>query len=197
MSIKVISIFEKETDPNGIYVNTTSKAENDWQRDLSPFHLGPCDLYDGYVGKNMENSWQYSKVYPEHADANDMPTEKYTKWAEAGWANPRAVRYPMGKGRIPLYSWWDGEKLGYIEARKRIYAPLYARAVLQTAGFKHLQELVNQGKTIYLKDYDAYRHEDLNMTLTDVLNYPKKKMGHAFVLMMLLTEDEALNQCAL
>jgi len=37
------------------------------------------------------------------------------------------------------------------------------------------------------------------MTLKDVLNNPKKKMGHAFVLMMLLTNDkeEALKECFL
>jgi hypothetical protein len=35
----------------------------------------------------------------------------------------------MGRGAKPEYSLWDGERLDYIEARKRIYAPLYARAV--------------------------------------------------------------------
>jgi hypothetical protein len=32
------------------------------------------------------------------------------------------------------------------------------------------------------------------MSLTDVLNFPDKKMGHAFVLMMLLTQDSALKE---
>lgn len=192
MKVKVISIFEKEKDPNGVYINTTSSSES--TRDFSPFILGPCDLYDGHRGLNMENSWQYSKVYPQYADTDGNPTPAYFEWAKAGWENPKAVRYPMGKGKVPLYSWWDGQKLGYIDARKKIYIPLYAEAVKKTEGFKRLKDTFDDlphfnNTTLYLKDYDAYRHEDLGMTLNDVLHNPKKKMGHAFVLMWLLTGE--------
>lgn len=88
-------------------------------------------------------------------------------------------------------------KYGYIDARKNIYAPLYARAVVKTKAYARLKELVDSGKSVYLMDYDAYRHRNLNMSLTDVLNFPDKKMGHAFVLMMLLTNDDSLKQCKL
>lgn len=202
MKVKVISIFERETDKNGIYVNTTSKSENDWQRDLSPFYLGPCELYNSYIAKNVENGWQYSKVYKQYIDSDNEPTEEYFQWAKLGWDNPKAVRYPMGKGAKPEYAWWNGKPYDYIEARKMIYAPLYTKSVIKTAGYKKLRQMLynslkQDNKTLYLKDYDAYRHEDMNMTLTGVLNYPNKKMGHAFVLMMLLTHDDALNQCNL
>jgi hypothetical protein len=193
--ITVISLFEKQTDPSGVYINTTSKSPTQWTTELSPFYLGPCDLYGGYVAKNMENGWQFSKVYACHIDADGDPTDDYFKWAEKGWSDSFAHRYPMGKGAIPQYSYWNGKHYSYIDARKHIYAPLYARAVAKTKAYAKLKELVDAGKSVYLLDYDAYRHRELNMTLTDVLNYPKKKMGHAFVLMMLLTNDDALNQC--
>lgn len=32
-------------------------------------------------------------------------------------------------GAKPEYSYWDGKKYGYVAARKRIYAPLYASLV--------------------------------------------------------------------
>ncbi len=192
--ITVISLFEKQTDPNGVYINTTSKSVTQWTTELSPFYLGPCDLYGNYESKNVENGWQYSKVYDCHIDVNGNPTEDYFKWAEKGWNDSFAHRYPMGKGSIPKYSYWDGEKYGYIDARKHIYAPLYAKAVIKTSAYVKLKELVDSDKIVYLMDYDAYRHRELNMTLTDVLNYPNKKMGHAFVLMMLLTNDSALTQ---
>lgn len=204
MSVKVISLFEKETDPNGIYVNTTSRAETDWQTDLSPFYLGPCELYGGFRAMKMENAWQYSKVYPEFVGEDGKPTEAYYEWANEGWSNSRAVRYPMGKGKKPLYSVWaDPTKTyPYVEARKAIYIPLYARAVIKTKGFQVLLDTYNdicslkQG-TLYLKDYDAYRHEEKGLTLTDVVNNPNKKCGHAFVLMMLLTQDPILKECQL
>ena len=199
-AIKVISLFEKCTDPNGIYVNTTSKSEVDWQTDLSPFYLGPCELYWGLQSERMENAWQYCKVYPQY-DNHGEPTEEYFEWAHKGWCNSLPVRYPMGKGKKPLYSWWDGHKLSYLEARKHIYVPLYARAVIKTRGFLKLMELyieaLGQNKTLYLRDYDAYRHEEAGMTLRQVLENDKKKCGHAFVLAMMLTQDKVLYECQL
>ena len=198
MKVKIISLFEKETDPNGVYVNTTSRAESSWQRDLSPFYLGPCKLYWDLEALVMENAWQYSKVYAEY-DNEGEPKEEYFDWAYAGWNNPRANRYPMGKGKKPLYSWWDGIKMGYVDARRRVYIPLYANAVVKTAGYRKLEEIYNSSldKTLYLKDYDAYRHEDLNMTLEDVVNNPNKKCGHAFILAILLTREPLIRECKL
>lgn len=193
MKIKVISLFEKTTDKNGVYVNTTSRSTDKWSLQLSPFYLGPCDLYADFTAKKMENAWQYSKVYDCHLDENGDPSFEYFKWAYEGWNKPVGVRYPMGKGAIPKYSFWNNHKYDYISARKHIYAPLYVKAVVKTDAYQRLAEIANSDKTLYLMDFDAYRHEDLNMTLTDVLNNPKKKMGHAFVLMMMLTKDKALN----
>ena len=182
---------------DGVVVNTTSKAKNSWQTDLSPFHLGPCPLYCGFTGLVMENSWQYAKVYKCHVDEYGDPTEEYWKWAKAGWANPEPQRYPMGRGARPLYSLWDGEKLGYIEARKKIYAPLYVEAVQKTAGWKFLVHVFYNSPSIVLRDYDGYRHDTAKMSLTEVLNCPTKIMGHAFVLKMRLTKDVALEQLEL
>lgn len=201
MKVKVISLFEKTDDPNGIYVNTTSRSETAWQTDLSPFYLGPCKLYWDLEAQRMENAWQYTKVYWEHIGEDGDMKEEYFDWAYKGWNNPKPVRYPMGKGRKPLYSFWDGHKLSYVEARRRIYVPLYAEAVTKTNGYKILEETYNANynseKTLYLRDFDAYRHEDKGMTLTDVLNEPDKKCGHAFVLAMLLTRDPILKECKL
>jgi len=195
--ITVISLFEPRNDSRGVYIDTTSKSICKWTTELSPFHLGPCKLYGNYSSKNVENGWQYTKVYDQFIDVNRNPTKEYFDWAIDGWNNIKAQRYPMGKGSIPQYSYWDGIKYNYIDARKNIYVPLYANSVIKTNGYAKLKELINSNINIYLMDYDAYRHRDLNMTLTDVLNYPTKKMGHAFVLMMLLTNDSALTQCRL
>lgn len=187
-TIRVVGMYTKVTE--GRSVDTTSRSGL-WSG-LSPFLLGPCDLHDGRTSQTHENAWQYAKVYQIHTDENGEPTPEYWKWAEAGWANPKAVRYPMGRGAIPLYSLWKGHKLGYVEARKAIYAPLFRTAVENTDAYKALRELYNTEELIVLRDYDGYDYS--NTTLTAVLNNPRRKMGHSFVLAMMLTNDPALSE---
>eukprot|EP00743_Colponemidia_sp_Colp-15_P012610 GILK01014411.1.p1 GENE.GILK01014411.1~~GILK01014411.1.p1 ORF type:complete len:249 (-),score=23.24 GILK01014411.1:116-862(-) len=177
----------------GFMVNTTSGAKEDWCKELSPFFVGPVHLYADFQSENMENAWQYCKVYPDHADADGNPTEAYWKWAKAGWASKKANRFPMGKGRKPLYSLWDGKRLNYIEARKRIYCPLYAEAVQRTNGYRKLRNLYDEAKTsnrtLTLLDHDGWDYVGQKVTLRQVINFPKPKMGHAFVLAGLLHGD--------
>jgi hypothetical protein len=181
--IKVIGPKDKHV---GSYINTTSRA-GDWQQGLSPFFLGPVTLYNGYVAKNVENAWQFAKVYQNHVDSNGDPTPQYFKWAQNGWNSSYAYRYPMGKGAIPQYSYWDGQKLSYIEARKKIYIPIYAKAVYNTSAFQQLKAEYLKNGTITLWDFDGYDYLSLGMTLGQVINNPYRKMGHAFVLAMLLS----------
>ena len=179
--------FRDPAPTNAIEVNATSRSKVEWQKALSPFFLGPVDLYDGYVAQNVENGWQHSKCYPKHVDSEGNPTPEYWEWAKAGWANEWAERYPMGKGAKPLFSLWRGQKLGYIEARKQIYIPLYSKAVAGTAAFGTLCKLYESSENLVIRDFDAYPHRP--QTLNDVLNNPNKKMGHGFVLAMLLTRE--------
>lgn len=181
----------------GVEVVDTTSAADDWRRDLSPFFLGPCQLYGGHVSQNMENAWQFAKVYAQHIKDGE-PTQDYWDWAIKGWGDQKAHRYPMGRGAAPEYSLWDGRKLGYVEARKVIYGPLYAEAVQQTQGWQHLVYLYNTCQELYLRDWDGWSMQKHNMaTLSDVLNNPNRKMGHAFVLKMLLENDAALQEMEL
>jgi hypothetical protein len=125
------------------------------------------------------------KVYDRHIE-NGEPHKAYFEWAVRGWLSDEAHRYPMGKGAKPEYSYWDGQKLSYVEARKKIYAPLYAGAVEHTDAFKRLKEIYEAEKEIWLWDFDAYDHHKLGMTYEQVINSETRKMGHCFVLGMLL-----------
>lgn len=187
--IKALFKFAK-LPSDAVVIDTTSNSGD--YRELSPFILSAPPA------RNFENLWQFSKVYHHHL-WNGEPSEQWYEWRDKGWANPRAIRYPMGKGAKPLYSMWRGKHLDYIEARKQIYAPEYARNVVGTDGFKRLKDQYNEcnlkNKELILLDYDAYDHLALNMTLIDVINNPARKMGHAFVLIMMLTE--VLEECLL
>lgn len=184
-------LFKFAPNPyGGTEIDTTSGSGK--FRDLSPFILGPISV-GSLTSENFENLWQFSKVYPEHLLPNKEPSKKWFDWRAKGLQDKRAHRYPMGKGRTPAYSWWFGEALNYIEARKKIYASIYAGTVKQTNSFRKLEIIYKAGKTIVLRDYDAYDHIKLGMSLKDVINNPNRKMGHAFVLAMILTNT--LEEC--
>jgi len=100
----------------------------------------------------------------------------------------------MGKGAIPLYSYWGGAKLGYIEARKQIYAPIYEAAVRDSGYFEAFTEFcrdcLDYGPTkLYLFDFDGYDNTLLKWSFDQVLNCEGRKMGHAFVLARMLQEE--------
>lgn len=180
-------------DPNNpTHIDTTSRS-NSWGRGLSPFLIGPCKLYHGAgcsESKNMENAWQFSKVYSQHLDQEGNPNAEYRSWARKGWLTELGIRYPMGKGAKPAYSYWDGEKLAYIEARKKIYIPLYSSAVEITEAYQKLVELYKEHGKLTLKGFDGYDHDTLGMSLADVICDETRKMGHMFVLKMILINGD-------
>ena len=177
---------QKTPDHPVTLINTTSRSAT-WSRSLSPFFCGPVDLYWNYRAVNVENAWQFSKVYEYYLEEDESVGERYFKWADDGWKDPVAHRYPMGKGvATPLYSYWEGQKLTYVEARKKIYVPLYSQAVKKTYAFEKLKKMHEEGQDLYLWDFDGYDHKMLGLTFDQVLNDPNKKMGHAFVIAMLL-----------
>lgn len=168
-------------------INTTSHS-TDQGRQLSPFILGPVPLYDGLTARCVENGWQYSKTYAKHTDNFGNPTDAYWRWAQEGWANPRAVRYPMGKGAKPEYSLWQGEKLDYATARRRIYVPLYRYAVSKTPAWKQLVEMLHGDEPIHLWDFDCYDYQALGLTVEEALDDPTRTFGHGMVLALMLEE---------
>jgi hypothetical protein len=183
MPVHIVNPRHKKTSD---LIDTTSRSLN-WSRGLSPFVLGPVDLPDGQEARNVENAWQYSKVYEQHVGEDGNPSLEWHHWSSEGFRAAKADRYPMGKGKRPAYSWWDGQKYGYIDARKKIYVPTYAKAVLKSSAFKKLKEIYNAQGDIWLWDFDGYDYEKEGMSLLDVLDCDTRKMGHCFVLALLLT----------
>ena len=173
---------------NYLKINTTSKSSELWSRKFSPFLLGPVNVkpFDEIIeSKTLENAWQYSKRYKNH-DLNE-----WQSWSQTGFSNPEAVRFPMGRGAKPMFSYHQGENLDYIESRFKIYAPLYEKCIKDYAmdSFIKLKDLISDGNNIALFDYDGYYHYGQGMSLEDVIYNPRRKMGHSFILLGMLTDD--------
>lgn len=195
MAVKVVSYREMNNYDVKHKINTTSRS-TDWGKGLSPFILGPVNTYGGMVANNVENAWQFSKVYSEHLHPDGtINFAEYIRWRNNGWRNRYAHRYPMGKGQKPAFALWkkpngDYEQLDYIESRKKIYAPIYAQGVLKSTAWKKLKDLYESGDDFVLIDFDGYDYVAEGKTLIEVINDPTRKMGHAFVLAMLLEYPE-------
>jgi hypothetical protein len=188
--------------------------------DLSPFVLTDDK------GRLLENVWQfakvYSKVHPQnqfnrysgvvtwhhpgetHVDNNDVLTPGYFKWRERGMTNEYPVRYPNGyKGKDEcLYCLWENERLGYIEARKRVYCGEYIK-YHNTPHFKQLKNMLNDGVNLNIVEVDGpntalqyppYNQIGLTNPGMDIneenvrmlLNDPRNPFGHGYVIATLL-----------
>lgn len=183
-----VYVLPPSKEPIGLALDVTTRSKMAFRK-LSPMLLGPI-IIDGMISQNVENAWQYSKVYPEHWDQETgRPTKEWYNWSAEGFDKEWADRYPMGKGAIPVTSWHNGEALGYVEARKAIYIPVY-RGAVEKYEPKLLDDLAAYASSgnLTIVDFDAYNHHDLNYTLEDVINDPTRKMGHGFVLAMMIEE---------
>lgn len=182
-----------------VQIDCTSGNKDEVMRGLSPFYLGPVECYDGLKSETFERAWQCAKVYPWTMGPDGKPNACYFAWRDEMWAmkgfgDKMSIRFPVGKKNVGKckYSWWkvDGEfqPLDYVPARKAIYIPLYAKAVVKTEAYRRLVELRDSGKNLMLIDFDGYNihHPKYNFTYRDAIHCGILKMGHGFVLAMLL-----------
>ena len=131
----------------------------------------------------------------DHVDADGMPNENWWRWARGGWQyevdpdNPDSrmyLPYPMGGGARPAYSFWNGRRYSYIEARKEIYLPLYIEAATKLPAWSQLKGLYDAGERLKLLDVDGRNLHNLDMTYEQALNDPNYSFGHSLVLCALL-----------
>ena len=127
--------------------------------------LGPVQVPNFGKAGCVENAWQYSKVYSNQITKSGDPSIHWKMWAQKGFNSTRGQRYPMGKGAIPQYSFWNGQKLDYISARKQIYIPIYKNAAISSGWFDKLQDLYySNGNNITIWDFDGYDYEKEGIT---------------------------------
>lgn len=113
-------------------------------------------------------------------------------------APPEVSRLRRRAGRAsaaPAYAWWEGQRLGYIEARKRIYVPAYARLARRTPAFAALSAMVAAGENVLIVNLDgpplgAYPdgREASADTMRDAINDPGHPFGHGYVVAAMLAQ---------
>jgi len=186
-------------------VNVTSGSMNKFDgasaKEMSPMYLGPvgdCLLFENY--------WQYGKKFKELGHA--VSRDKWLKFRERGCKRKKGDRHPSGtKSKEVLYQYekngktfnkwryyvayiaeYGGIEMGYIEARKRVYVPVYSELVSETNAFKGLKKLVDSGQSVMILDYDGPKKttEVTEKVLRTALNDPSRPFGHGYVIASLL-----------
>jgi len=192
---------------------TSAGHDPQFVKDLSPFFIGPVTASDGEVASTFESFWQYGKVYPLIYDADKKvvagvdekgdPTPAFWDWRKRFYASTtkKEVRHPAFPPKIHhrdcLYMVYFEEgklkKLNYVESRKKIYIPEYAKLIVNTPSYKKLKEMVEKGEKIGLADFDCWNYYgkdlDLPVTMAQAVNDPNHKVGHSYVIKMLLQGD--------
>ena len=221
-----------------IVINLTSRnPDKAFARQVSPFYVGPLQGPDGACCDSLEVYWQIGKVF-EHHDNNGQPNEAYFAYREKMYgAKPGEIPKPVMRhpykefGYTPddmlYWAYWNAEKgeyerLSYLEARKKVYVPEYAKLVANSDAMKYMKDLVDQGKKIALLDFDGFNYyceeamkiryrayvlkcrtqkRPILRTETDftdikdmksAINFADMPVGHAFVVKALLQGDLAV-----
>jgi hypothetical protein len=153
---------------------------------LSPFSVvaGGIEVpgLGGVRSMTMENAWQFLKIWPGEDGWNKEE-------AMAAFGSSCAIRYPRGRGAQAVGHHWGetGERLPYVEARKRIYVPLY-RKILSLPDRAPLVLRLREAalrSPIAIWDPDSYdlRKAGLRDELA-ALEDPRRPFAHAFMVAM-------------
>ena len=170
-------------------------------RELSPFYVGPVTSADGVKAEIFEIFWQCGKVYPCHDD-NGKPNADYFEWRNYFYSQTectkdlmrhtcKSIGYDHKDARY--FAYFDKDKgdytpLGYVEARKKVYFPEYAKLIYNTESFQYLKSLVDSGKKIALVDFDACNYNETCAMQKEYTAYVKKCKKNKVV--PTLTEDD-------
>jgi hypothetical protein len=238
------SFYTSQTENNlseYMIFDVTSRSERDkefmkkhprFAKELSPFYIGPVTSSDGVTAQIFELFWQCGKVYPCHDD-NGKPNADFFKWRNNFYSMNKCesdvMRHPcktLGYNHADAryFAYFDKAKqdyvpLGYIESRKKVYFPEYAKLIYNTPSFNYLKSLVNDGVKIALVDFDACNYNEtcamqkeykahLNnrqkygitpsleesdftniKSLKELMNAPFMKVGHGCAIKALLQSD--------
>lgn len=220
---------------NRVVIDLTSRnPDRVFSHQVSPFFVGPVIGPDGARTATLEVMWQVGKVFPHH-DNGGKPSPEYFEYRKKMYGTapgeiPKTlIRHPyreFGYDAEDMVYWpyWNKEKgmyepLSYLEARKKVYIPEYAKLVAGTSALAYLKNLLKEGKKIALLDFDGFNYyceesmkiryrayvlkckkRKVPVTLTEkdftdikdmksAIGFSHTPVGHAFVVKSLLQGD--------
>ena len=167
-----------ERPPNTKTVNVTSMQAktSQFRIDFSPMSQTNYKEFHCF-----ENYWQSGKVF------EDSNHNKDVDWWKKQTQGKR--RCPSNKDKRVLHALFNGVEMGYVQSRKEVYVPEYYELVKDTNSFVELAELVRNGQSVVICDFDGPRNDDgevmcLEVTLDllkEKINHTAHPFGHGYV----------------
>lgn len=167
---------------------------------LSPKSMGPVKVGGLPQALNLENWWQFSKVYSNEVDENNRPLPKFYETRDHFYMDTTPhrhkedvvkIEYGEHNKNIPLYWLWvdkNGKevKYNYVEARQ-FYCNIYERIALKNKEYLKLRQMVDGGMNIMICGYDAYSPKNYSaQELERCYLDSSRPFGHELVLLSLL-----------
>jgi hypothetical protein len=185
-------------------VNVCSSSCNEF-KNLSPMLLGPIqfDSTDSagqrrtYTARNIENMWQFAKVWTDDLAADGTIKAKWFVFRDAGWADTKAHRWPRGRAvkdgplkNVPEFVFWNGQRYSYGEARKLVYIRYYVQLAEAAPAYAQLHRLVHEeGTNLQILGYDGRDFTTEGLTLRQCLEDESRPFGHELVLTAMLRNE--------
>ena len=183
-------------------INVGPGSRGDYKQ-LMPCNLGPIPLRfksdkTSADVKNVENIWEFSKVFPKDIGTNEKPIPEWFAARLKGWADPkghRRAKKKLSDDIKPVFFWWGkDEKLGFLEARARIFCRVYDSMAVRTLAYRKLVELLKAGINVQILGLNAYDYVEEERSLYECIMDPNRAFGHEFVLAGLLTGNRPWRQ---
>lgn len=146
--IKKCAIFENFWQSFKVYSRVDKQNKKEWKWNTEVHITNTNDKVSNNNDSKVSNNSGGIKV-------NDVnPNSNWFKWHNALCSNQLAVRRPNGKVP-PLYSYFNGRKLGLFEARKEIYIKYLQELYRNSNVYRDLRRLVMNGTNIILLEPDG------------------------------------------
>lgn len=179
-------------------INVCSSSKT-FYKYLSPFLLGPITIktvdYEGNVilqnCEKFENLWQSLKVWDNDLDKDYKIMKSWYDRKNKYFLDKKSHRHIENKRncKTMFHLWVDQEtgkveRLNYIDARKKIYCPIYESLVKNLSYYQNLEKLVNNGTNVQILGYDGY--DFTGKTLNECFDDVSKPFGHELCLVGML-----------
>lgn len=171
-------------------VDMTFRSSDKLYRQLHPYNLGPVYVQpwdEPIKAAKVENAWRFSGQYEGQSD------EEHKLWSLNGFWDAKGQRYPGRRMDKPKCFRYKGEALSEVEARFKIFAPLYTEAVVKTDAYKALKKLVETGgrrDVLYLAGYGSYHYQERHIRMADTIYDAGRDWSHVFILACLLSGEK-------